>query len=421
MSEFIDEAQLHAKAGNGGAGAVSFRREAHVSKGGPDGGDGGDGGDVLLKASSRISSLLAFRDQPFRRADSGAHGSSKNKFGRRGQSTVVNVPVGTVIKTVENEILQELVTENQTWVAARGGRGGFGNARFLTNQRRAPGFAEQGEAGEDIWYNLELKLMADVALVGFPNVGKSTLISAISNAKPKIANYPFTTLRPNLGVVKTEGEISDFVVADIPGLVEGAADGKGLGHKFLRHIERALVLVFLVDLSPFCDKSPLEQVKILKAEVRKYRKELLARPSLIVGSKFDQKQDDNAILSTVKFDLQISSITRYNLDKLVFKLTDLVAKQKFEFADGQVNSDEEAVYKPIPKGLKVTKTDDNTFLVTGRDAIQAIGLSDLNDPEAISIIDKRLNKLNLNKELLKAGAESGATVIVGDFSFTWEP
>ncbi len=423
MSEFIDEAQLHAKAGNGGAGAVSFRREAHVAKGGPDGGDGGNGGNVILKASWAVSSLLSFRDQPFRRATDGVHGSSKNKFGRRGQSTVVNVPVGTVVKSFDNEIVKEFTVQNDTWVAAHGGRGGFGNARFLTNQRRAPGFAEQGEVGEDIWYNLELKLMADVALVGFPNVGKSTLISVVSNAKPKIADYPFTTLRPNLGVVKVSDNaaINEFVVADIPGLIEGAADGKGLGFKFLRHIERALVLVFLIDLSLSCEKSPEDQLQILKEELKNYRPELLERPAVVVGSKSELSPDSKYPTKGINLDFEISAVAGLGINPLIYKMADLVGDQKNSLEGGKITIEDETLYKPTPKGLKVTRVDDGFFVVTGKDAISAISLSDLNDPEALSIIDKRLNKLNLNKELLKAGAQPGATVEIGDFVFNWEP
>jgi GTP-binding protein len=385
MSEFIDEAQLHAKAGNGGAGAVSFRREAHVAKGGPDGGDGGDGGDVILKASWAISSLLSFRDQPFRRATDGVHGSSKNRFGKRGKSTVVDVPVGTVVKSLENEIVKEFTVQNDTWVAAHGGKGGFGNARFLTNQRRAPGFAEQGEVGEDIWYNLELKLMADVALVGFPNVGKSTLISVISNAKPKIANYPFTTLRPNLGVVKVNGSISEYVVADIPGLIEGAADGKGLGFKFLRHIERALVLVFLLDLSTSCEHPPEKQVAILKEELQKYRPELLERPFLIVGSKAELPEASKYLNDGFNFDFEISAVTGLHVEPLKYKMAELVSDQKATLEEGKIAIADETVFKPVPKGLKVQKIDENYFVVTGKDALSAIGLSDLNDPDALVI------------------------------------
>ncbi|HSM67517.1 MAG TPA: GTPase ObgE, partial [Ilumatobacteraceae bacterium] len=249
MSQFVDECQLNVRGGDGGAGCVSFRREGPVAFGGPNGGDGGNGGDVWLIADHNVSSLLAFRDHPHRRADNGVHGKGKDLHGRRGESLEVNVPMGTVVHDLyTGEVLAELVNHGDRWLAAAGGRGGRGNAKFLSNKRRAPSFAEQGEHGEERWLRLELRLMADVALVGFPNAGKSTFISVISAAKPKIANYPFTTLEPNLGVVRLD-EDTEFVVADIPGLIEGASEGKGLGHQFLRHVERARVLCLLLDLA----------------------------------------------------------------------------------------------------------------------------------------------------------------------------
>ncbi|MGZ4702898.1 MAG: Obg family GTPase CgtA, partial [Ilumatobacteraceae bacterium] len=229
MSGFVDEAQLNVRGGDGGAGCVSFRREGPVAFGGPNGGDGGKGGDVWLVADRNVASLLAFRDHPHRRAGDGVHGKGKDQHGKRGESLDVAVPEGTIASDLyTGELLADLANHGDRWLCAAGGRGGRGNAKFWSNKRRAPSFAEQGEHGQDQWLKLELKLMADVALVGFPNVGKSTLISAISAAKPKIADYPFTTLEPHLGVVKID-EHTDFIVADIPGLIEGASAGKGLG------------------------------------------------------------------------------------------------------------------------------------------------------------------------------------------------
>src|ERR1700722_1972565 len=276
MSGFVDEAQLHVKAGDGGAGAVAFRREAHVDRGGPDGGDGGRGGNVWLVASHNQSSLLGFRDHPHRGAGDGGHGGGKKKHGARGADLEVPVPVGTRARGADGSVLVDLVRPGDRWLAGEGGRGGKGNASFLTNRRRAPAFAEQGEKGHEQWYDLELALVADVALVGFPNVGKSTLISRISAAKPKIADYPFTTLEPNLGVVRAR-DGSNFTVADIPGLVEGAADGKGLGHRFLRHVTRARVLLVLLELEPVTGITPEEQGRVLLDELGRYRPELLDR------------------------------------------------------------------------------------------------------------------------------------------------
>ncbi len=293
MSQFVDECGLNLTAGDGGAGSVSFRREAHVPKGGPDGGDGGDGGNIWLEADHNVASLLSFRDHPHRKAESGTHGSGGKRHGKSSEDLVIRVPEGTTVYDLyTDEPLVDLVSTGDKWLAVRAGRGGRGNAKFLTNRRRAPSFAEQGEHGEERWLRLELKLLADVALVGFPNAGKSTLISRISAAKPRIADYPFTTLEPNLGVVRPTGR-SDFIVADIPGLIEGASAGKGLGHQFLRHIERARVLLIMLDLAPTAEHTPKEQLRILEQEIGNYREELLTRPRVVVGSRSDVAVDND--------------------------------------------------------------------------------------------------------------------------------
>ena len=290
-SNFVDECSICAQGGDGGAGCVSFRREAQVSRGGPDGGDGGNGGDVWLVADHNVSSLLGFRDHPHRRAGQGAHGSGKKRHGAAGQDCLVHVPEGTVVRSQQGELLADLVKSGDRWRAARGGEGGRGNARFLSNKRRAPAFAERLEKGEERWLRLELKLLADVALVGFPNAGKSTLISRISAAKPKIAAYPFTTLEPNLGVVRdgsrdgSRDGLTDWVVADVPGLIEGASEGVGLGTRFLRHIERARVLVVLLD--PVGEHGLAHQREVLLGELEAYEPNLLARPRLVAVSKAD--------------------------------------------------------------------------------------------------------------------------------------
>src|SRR5882672_24452 len=253
---------VNVRGGDGGAGAVAFRREPYVDRGGPDGGDGGNGGDVWLVADRNVASLIGFRDHPHRRATNGAHGQGKRRHGRSGEGLVVPVPEGTMVKDANGVMVADLVHEGDRYLAAEGGRGGRGNARFLSNRRRAPSFAEQGESGDERWLHLELKLMADVALVGFPNVGKSTLISVMSAAKPKIADYPFTTLEPSLGVVRLD-DTTEFVVADVPGLIEGASEGKGLGHQFLRHVERARALCVLVDLASVEGMTPADQEEVL--------------------------------------------------------------------------------------------------------------------------------------------------------------
>ena len=407
MSGFVDEAQLHVKAGDGGAGAVSFRREAHVPRGGPDGGDGGKGGDVWLVASRDVASLLAFKDHPHRRADNGAHGAGRGRHGRNGVDVFVKVPEGTVVKDREGNVVADLLAEGDRWMAAEGGRGGKGNSRFLSNRRRAPAFAEQGEVGEEHWYNLELKLMADVALVGFPNVGKSTLISRISAAKPKIADYPFTTLEPNLGVVRFDD--AEFVVADIPGLIEGASEGKGLGHRFLRHVERARVLLVLLDLTG----DIAEQEQILLRELSNYRPELLERPRLTVGSKADMALDENA-----GFDgLRISSLTSESIPVLLGRLAQLVSEARATLPPPE----QYVVHRPQPEGVVVERADDGAFVVRGRPAERAVAVSDITNVQALAYVQGRLKRLGVDRALARAGAREGDLVRIGGFTFEYEP
>ena len=284
---FVDEVQVNVRGGDGGAGVVSFRRESHTPKGGPSGGDGGSGGDVYFLADRNVASLLAFRDHPHRRAPSGKHGAGKEKHGASGEDLVVAVPEGTSVRARDGALLADLVHHGDKYLAAHGGRGGRGNARFLSNARRAPGFAEQGEYGEELWLRLEVKLLADAALVGFPNSGKSTLISAVSAAKPKIADYPFTTLHPNLGVVRVDG--TDFVLADIPGLIEGAHEGAGLGDRFLGHVERTAVLLHLIDATL---EDPAEAYSIIRGEVEAYGAGLEDKPEIVALSKADAVPKD---------------------------------------------------------------------------------------------------------------------------------
>ena len=416
MAEFVDEAQLHAKAGDGGAGSVSFRREAHVDKGGPDGGDGGRGGDVWLVADRNQASLLGFRDHPFRRAENGVHGSGKKRHGASGSDTVVPVPVGTVVKSLAGELLCDLSVEGDRWLCAEGCRGGHGNARFLSNRRRAPRFAEQGEDGQELWFDLVLKLVADVALVGYPNVGKSTLIASISAAKPKIADYPFTTLLPNLGVVRygSRDDAVEYVVADIPGLIEGAAEGKGLGHLFLRHIERARVLVILLDLSDPGGVTPEQQCAVLLDELGRYQPSLLERPRLLVGSRADMASGD---MDTSFCDLVISSVTRQGLDELIRQAATLVAEARA--TQVSVQESEIRVHRPAKEGIVVERQDDGAYVVRGRAAERAVRLSDLTDDGALDEAVRRLEKLGVDRMLSRAGVHEGDRVIVGDLEFSW--
>ncbi|HHV62381.1 MAG TPA: GTPase ObgE [Firmicutes bacterium] len=284
---FIDTAKIFVKAGDGGPGCVSFRREKYVPRGGPDGGDGGDGGDVIVRVDPGLTTLMDFRYRRHYKAERGQRGMGSNMSGRDGEDLVIRVPPGTVIRDAETgEEIADLVEIGDSVVVARGGRGGRGNARFVTPTRRAPRIAEEGKPGEERWLLLELKLLADVGLVGLPNVGKSTLISRISAARPKIADYPFTTLVPNLGVVALEGGRS-FVVADMPGLISGAHKGAGLGHEFLRHVERTRVLAHVLDLSCPAGRDPIEDFNIINNELALHDPGLLKRPMVVVGNKLD--------------------------------------------------------------------------------------------------------------------------------------
>jgi GTPase len=410
VSQFVDEVQVNLRGGNGGAGAMSFRREAHVPRGGPDGGDGGKGGDVVLRADRNVASLLAFRDHPHRRAASGAHGSGKRRNGAAGEDLIVSVPEGTVVKTREDAVLADLVCHGDSYVASRGGRGGRGNARFRSNARRAPDFAEQGEYGEEEWFRLELMLMADAALVGFPNSGKSTLISTVSAARPKIADYPFTTLEPHLGVVRSHGH--EFVLADIPGLVHGAAEGRGLGHRFLRHVERARVLVLLLDLARIDgdvdgdgeddSESPADQERVLLAELGRYRPELLDRPRLVVGSKAD--------VALHEFDgPRISAVTHQGLDQFVGTVGSMVA-------DARASEPERepfVVLRPVEEGFSVARDGDGAWRVTGKTAERVVAMADLTNEQALAYVQDRFRRMGVERALARAGAREGDTVRVG--------
>lgn len=416
MSQFVDECQLNVRGGDGGAGCVSFRREGPVVMGGPNGGDGGKGGDVWLVADHNTSSLLAFRDHPHRRAENGVHGKGKDLHGRRGTSLEVAVPEGTVVTDLyTGEVLAELYRHGDRYLAAHGGRGGRGNARFLSNRRREPTFAEQGEHGEERWLKLEIQLMADVALVGFPNAGKSTLISVISAARPKIANYPFTTLEPNLGVVTLDDD-TNFVVADIPGLIEGASEGRGLGHQFLRHIERARVLCLLIDLIPMDGTSPADQEHILLHELEAYRPDLLDRPRLVVGTKADVVQPEE--LTAVGWEHPvISAVTGQGVRELVGRMAALVheARQSEPTPDGMV------VIRPEVSGAVVERLDEHEFRIVGREVERVVALNDVTTADALAYIDQRLDRLGVHRLLERAGVREGDVVWIGEFSFEYQP
>ncbi len=427
---FVDESQLHVKGGDGGAGAVSTRREPFVPKGGPDGGNGGSGGDVWLVADRNIASLIGFRDHPFRRSDDGTHGRGKEAHGRGGTDLTVHVPVGTVVSERNGRVLADLAAEGHKWLAARGGRGGRGNASFLSNRRRAPDFAEQGELGEERWVNLELKLMADVALVGFPNAGKSTFISTVSAAKPKVADYPFTTLEPHLGVVRLErfgtpldprGDF-EFVMADIPGLIEGASEGRGLGHQFLRHVERARVLLVLVDLSAGDDLPPAKQESILLEELGAYQPNLLARPRLVIGTKLDaiggvgETREDLLTLLPDAPEICISSIMGFGVRDVLIALAPLVAQARAEEPEAATY----VVHRPDEQGVRIERGDDAIWTVIGRSAERAVAVSDINNHQALAHVHAQLKTLGVDRALARARAKPRDIHRVRDFEFEFD-
>ena len=455
-SNFVDECSICAQGGDGGAGCVSFRREAQVSRGGPDGGDGGDGGDVWLVADHNVSSLLAFRDHPHRRAGHGAHGSGKKRHGAAGQDCLVHVPEGTVVRSQQGELLADLVKSGDRWRAARGGEGGRGNARFLSNKRRAPAFAERLEKGEERWLRLELKLLADVALVGFPNAGKSTLISRISAAKPKIAAYPFTTLEPNLGVVRdgsrngSRDGLADWVVADVPGLIEGASGGVGLGTRFLRHIERARVLVVLLD--PVGEHGLAHQREVLLGELEAYEPNLLARPRLVAVSKADLlpglDDDVRSEIEGLTADAVFSAATGEGIEELVAMMgaevnrakaaadlsevtsggsaqtardanrPDVAGESLAKGDDASAAAGSRVVHKIVPDGISLERESDG-WRIIGRDAERAVALTDLSQPDAMAYALDKLNKLGADRILRREGARDGDTVRVGDAEFVY--
>lgn len=411
---FVDEARIHVFAGAGGNGSSAFHHEPYKPKGGPDGGDGGDGGDVILRADSSISTLLDVRDHPNVKAEHGGHGLGKRRHGARGGDRVVLVPGGTVVHDELGTLIADLAGPGDELVAARGGRGGRGNARFATATRRAPTFSEKGEPGEEGWLRLELRLLADVGLVGFPNAGKSTLIARLSAAKPKIADYPFTTLTPNLGVVRT-GETS-FVMADIPGLVEGASSGKGLGHRFLRHVRRAALLVFLIDLTAQ-DRAPSEDVNVLKAELEAFDPELARRPFLIVANKVDAGRNRlDEVLYRHPDVLAISAVTGEGIDRLLEQLVDGVAaaRRQEEARVGYVRH----VMRDDP--IKVTR-ENRSWRVGSRRVERALAVTDLDNEEAVTRLQRKLVGLGVERALEEAGAKRGDEVLIGDTSFDFEP
>lgn len=420
---FADEAEIFVKAGDGGAGSFSFRREKYVAKGGPDGGNGGGGGSVVIQADENLNTLANFLGKKHYKAERGEMGLGQNKNGRYGEDVILPVPIGTLVYNKENdELLSDLTEHGQSVIVARGGLGGKGNTGFTTSVRQSPDFAELGEPGEEKELKLELKLIADVAIIGYPSVGKSTLISRISNARPKIADYPFTTLVPNLGVVKVGN--TDFVVADIPGLIDGAHEGKGLGDEFLKHIERTKVLVHLLDITHDDLKSDYEK---LNQELKLFSAELSKKPQLLVINKVDATipeiiEDAKGIFKKQK-PLFISAVSGEGIDQFLYKLKDFVLKHRLrsEGATPASRLQERKVFKPhldIPdaRQFDVEKIKGG-FRITGKRIEQLAIMTDMSKRGAIMRMYDIFKKIGAQKEMEKLGGEEGDKVYIGERVF----
>ncbi|MDP9433807.1 MAG: GTPase ObgE [Actinomycetota bacterium] len=428
MATFVDRVVLHVAAGDGGHGCASVHREKFKPLGGPDGADGGSGGDVVLVVDHNTTTLLDYHYHPHQKATSGKPGQGEMRSGANGATVELPVPDGTVVYDADGTQLADLVGAGTRYVVARGGRGGLGNASLATTKRKAPGFALLGEPGEQRDVVLELKSVADVALVGFPSAGKSSLVAAISAARPKIADYPFTTLVPNLGVVEAGGTV--FTVADVPGLIPGASQGKGLGLEFLRHVERCAVLVHVLDCATFePGRDPLTDLDVLEAELRAYRTDLADRPRVVVLNKVDVP-DARDLADLVRADLEarglrvfaVSAATHEGLRELTFALGRLVAEHR---AAQPVEEATRIVLRPRAvddAGFTVVPAPDGDgFVVRGSKPERWVQQTDFSNDEAVGYLADRLARLGVEKALADAGAEPGCAVTIGDVSFDWQP
>ncbi len=426
---FVDEAKIHVRGGDGGAGCASFRREAHVPKGGPDGGDGGKGGDVLLEADQAISTLLDYRYRRHFKAERGHHGKGGRRDGASGADLVLKVPVGTVVREADSgELIADLDRHGQRVVVARGGRGGRGNTHFVTPTRRAPTFAELGEPGEERWVSLELKLLADAALVGFPSVGKSSLIARMSAARPKIAEYPFTTLTPSLGVVDA-GEEGSFVVADVPGLIEGASEGAGLGHAFLRHIERTALILHVVDLGGgYEGRDPVSDIAIIDRELAAHAVELAERPQIVVGNKLDvegARETSERVRAWCEHAgrpyFAVSAVTGEGMTQLIKATAHAVHGLRSAKREEEENYEATYVYEPRrERVIEVRRTGPHHFVVEGGRIERMVIMTDMGNEEAVAYLQRRLQRAGVEQALIDAGARDGDTVTIGPVSFEFE-
>lgn len=425
---FVDHVTVFVKGGDGGDGMVAFRREKYVPYGGPAGGDGGLGANVVFEVDEGLRTLMDFRYQRHFKAPRGEHGGSKNKHGRAGEDMIIPVPPGTVVKNAETGIvIADLVEHGQRAIIAKGGRGGRGNSRFATPQNTAPELSEKGEPGEELNVTLELKVLADVGLVGFPSVGKSTLLSVVSRAKPKIADYHFTTLVPNLGLVETDDH-RNFVMADLPGLIEGAHEGVGLGHQFLRHIERTRVIVHVIDMSGLEGRDPYEDYTTINAELEAYNLRLLERPQIIVANKMDMP-DAEENLAKFKQELDdetirivpLSALTRTGVNELLFAIADLLEVTE-EFPLYEIGQDEENEsvlyrYEGDVEDFVISRDDDGAYVLSGYTIERMFKMTDFNFDQSVRKFARQMRALGVDDALRERGAEDGDIVRILDFEF----
>ena len=422
---FYDYAKVYVKGGDGGNGIVAFRREKYVPLGGPAGGDGGDGGDVVLVGDSGLKTLMDFKYKQHYKADRGDHGLGKTMHGANAKDLVLRVPLGTIVKdAADGSILADIVTNGQRVVVAKGGRGGRGNARFANARQKAPKIAENGEPGQERILVLELKLLADVGLVGMPNAGKSTFISKVSAARPKIADYPFTTLTPNLGVVDM-GDGQSFVIADLPGLIEGAAAGSGLGHRFLRHVERTKLLLHLVDMSPREEgaKPPFAEFSIINQELALYRESLAKRPQIVVATKMDMPgAAENLAAFQAQLDGQyplfaISSLNGEGLRELLWQVY-----EQLQILPEPEEPAEELVKQTVVREQErfhLEQEADGLWVVSGEEIEKLIHMSNLDSDDAVRRLQRIFDKMGLEAALREAGVAEGDTVRIGEVEFEY--
>ncbi len=415
---FLDRVKIYVTAGKGGDGCLSFRREKFIEFGGPNGGCGGRGGDVILQAEPNLTTLLELAYNPHIEAQNGEKGGTYNKTGRAGEDKIIRVPCGTIVKQ-NGHIIADLTQPGQQFTVARGGMGGRGNQSFKTRNNTAPHIAENGQPGEEVTLMLELKVLADLGLVGFPNAGKSTFLSRISAARPRIADYPFTTLNPNLGITLHKG--ISFATADIPGIIEGASEGKGLGHQFLKHIERTRVLLHLVDPSGFDGMSAEKSVKVIEEELKAFDKKLFDKPRIIVVNKMDLPEAEKAYEAIKKkFKkhkvMLMSAATGDGVNKVLDEVVKILAATPVEQPVLEEKTTATHKVEPI---FSIERDENDVIHITGKKVVEFIAMTNFNQPEAIARLRGIFKKIGLEKALLKYGVEDGDTLIVGGREFEW--